>query len=961
MDPHGQGRDAAGQRGRVRKPHPGAVASWWLVCLLALPAAGQDAESGRFNDDVFRRGLKDRGLTDLLEFHLGLQESSNSVEGLLLQRELKLAQAADETRSEDERVEAMKAADEVLLHLIRQWTNDRRVLEWRLEFIRSLVYQRAEPHYLRILYDLGRPEDHERVLQLVGRAIEEIGYLNQGIEKESARINELTAREFDRLEADGYVDQIERMRPQSDYIRWWATFYRALARPPHYPLRTPELKGLLDELRQPDGPLDTPHDTSHVQAQSLLLAGMTCRLLADPAGALTYLNSALATLNGLPDAGERENLQWVATLAMVERVRALRDGRQYDEAITGVEAFRRHVEVTASGDFRLRLLVALLERSVWQARAAQDRIDGRPEQSGQQRRRATQALQELAEENSAYRDAVYDALFHDIRRDEDVLALSPLEQCALLAGLLRQAAELGAAGRSGQPAGARAASERAERRAAVLDRAMRLAYLLLGPEVNLPEPHRAEVLFNLAAAHYERGQLREAMSRFLEVARNHPRFGRAEMAALNAVRLGADLCRNLTLTSRSETRLVYLEALRTLITRYAGSEHATYWQYFFAQTLEEVGELDEAAREYERVDREHEHYLAALAAAVRCRAQSLKNAAGRGESLAGAVWQIKAMVEASNRLNAAVQARLARVSDVQQRRTLERLMAAALVDAGEAYVVPGIDQAAVALDLLKDYEGRFASEKDLIGRMLRVRVIAYEALGQLEEAQRTIPQYVETDPANAGPTMQALFEAIQKEVERLEAAGQAEEAAAKIRSALLLARQIQEWADRSDPALPPETQYAVQRQLAEAHLRAREWATARRLFQACLDTDAARYEDGRPREARAILGMAEALYGLQEYEEALPLFNRIVLGTKTRDTTWWKALLRDLQCRTALKHEPNGIIKVIRQHRVLDAGMGGDTLREAFEALEKENRDRQKEPNRPRDERAGAQTGTQSP
>ena len=959
MNPREQAARSAGHTGPARRPSLGASAAWLFVCLLAAPVAGQDAESRRFSDDVFRRGLKDRGLTDLLELHLGAQESSNSVEGLLLQRELKLAQAADETRSEDERVEALKAADEVLLQLIRHWTDDRRVLEWRLEFVRSLVYRRAEPHYLRILYGLDRPEDHERVLQLTGRAIEEIGYLNQALEKESARISELTAREFDRLEADGYVDQLEQMRPQSDYIRWWATFYRALARPAGNPLRAPELKGLLEELRQTNGALETPHDTSHVQAQSLLLAGMTCRLLTDPAGALTYLNSALATLNGLPDASERENLQWVATLAMVERVRALRDSSQFDEAIAGVESFKRHVEATASGDFRLRLLVALLERSVWQARAAQDGIDGRPEESGQDRRRSTQALQELAEENSAYRDAVYEALFQDIDRDEEVLALSPLEQCALLAGLLRQAVGLAADTPSSPPAGARTASERAERRTAVLDRAIRLADLLLGPDNNLPEPHRAEVLFNLAAAHHERGQPREAMIRFLEVAKNHPRFGRAEMAALNAVRLGAELCRNLTLTSRSETRLIYLDALRTLITRYAGSEHAKYWQYFLAQTLEAVGELDEAAREYDRVDREHEHYLAGLAAAVRCRAQSVKDAAGRGESLGGAVWQIKAMVEASNRLNAAVEARLAKVSDVQQRRTLERLMAAALVDAGEAYVVPGVDQAAVALDLLKSYEDRFPQEKDLIGRMLRVRVIAYEALGQLEEAQRTIPQYVETDPANAGPTMQALFETIQKEVERLEAAGQAEEAEAKIRSALLLARQIQEWADRADPALPAETQYAVERQLAEAHLRAREWETARRLFQHCLDVDAKRYDDKRPREVRAILGLGEALYGLQQYEEALPLFNRVVLGTKTRDTTWWKALLRDLQCRTALKHEPNGIIKVIRQHRVLDAGMGGDTLREAFEALEKENRDRQKEAKGPEGERTGAGAGPQ--
>ncbi len=171
MNRRGQAARSARHAGPARISSLGASAAWLFVCLLAAPVAGQDAESRRFSDDVFRRGLKDRGLTDLLEFHLGAQESSNSVEGLLLQRELKLAQAADETRSEDERVEALKAADEVLLQLIRHWTGDRRVLEWRLEFIRSLIYRRAEPHYLRILYGLDRPEYHERVLQLTGLAI----------------------------------------------------------------------------------------------------------------------------------------------------------------------------------------------------------------------------------------------------------------------------------------------------------------------------------------------------------------------------------------------------------------------------------------------------------------------------------------------------------------------------------------------------------------------------------------------------------------------------------------------------------------------------------------------------------------------------------------------------------------------------------------------------------------------
>ena len=51
----------------------------------------------------------------------------------------------------------------------------------------------------------------------------------------------------------------------------------------------------------------------------------------------------------------------------------------------------------------------------------------------------------------------------------------------------------------------------------------------------------------------------------------------------------------------------------------------------------------------------------------------------------------------------------------------------------------------------------------------------------------------------------------------------------------------------------------------------------------------------------------------------------------------WRALLRDLQSRTALGHPPRDIIKVIEQQRFLYPELGGPVLKRRFQDLLREN------------------------
>ncbi len=185
-----------------------------------------------------------------------------------------------------------------------------------------------------------------------------------------------------------------------------------------------------------------------------------------------------------------------------------------------------------------------------------------------------------------------------------------------------------------------------------------------------------------------------------------------------------------------------------------------------------------------------------------------------------------------------------------------------------------------------------------------------------------------------------MFESIREDVERLKRRGRDEDADRKAAAALLLARQIHRWALADSSRVRPGQRHAIDLQLARALLQAEHYAEAERAFAACLTADANRSPDGVGHDLRAIHGHAESLYQLGQYERALPLFHWLCQALSPGDELWFKALLRDLQCRTRLEHSPEGIIKVIRQQKFLHDDMGGPELRRQFDALLRRNENR---------------------
>ena len=100
----------------------------------------------------------------LLELHLRDFPPASKAERQLMQREVKLAEAADLSRSDRERREAIREANDILERLIDSSRDDPRRFEWRLTLAQSLLYDESEPHLTNLLYRVAGP-DARAVLQ----------------------------------------------------------------------------------------------------------------------------------------------------------------------------------------------------------------------------------------------------------------------------------------------------------------------------------------------------------------------------------------------------------------------------------------------------------------------------------------------------------------------------------------------------------------------------------------------------------------------------------------------------------------------------------------------------------------------------------------------------------------------------------------------------------------------------
>ena len=903
----------------------GAAAVAW-----AYPGGPAPAEETRLPAEPFRKGLQDRGLTELLELHLREFPPANLTSRLLVERELKLAEAADPTRTPEQRQAALADANRRLATLIDQAGDDQRRFEWQLELARSRLYDEAEPYYVSILYRGGSPADRTALLRITEDVVRRLGDLNRELAQEFERIDGLSVRDFEKVERGGYVEALDRAAPQAKYLQLWAWFYDALARDDGDPRRAHNLHAVLDGLAA-DPQLLKPQVGAAMPERipGLLLAGMTQRLLNDHVAAQTHLQQALDVAARVTSPARLVPVEWAIRLARLEQIRNDRDAGQFDRAITLIEQYRRQLNDLGPDAFGVELVLALLERSVHRAQAEQLEAKGRTADADRCRRLAWEPLARLAHRTPERRDEIYATLYDLIPPDANPADLDAFEQAALIAGLLFDAGQTpGDATLTGSPP------------ARLLDRAIDVAQLFLSAPPAGTETLVPEVRFNLAVALYRRGRAGEAAEQFIAVARDDRDFADAQQAAVLAVEICAELHQaGGPIAQAGQER--YLDALEVLVLHYGQSEAARYWRFYYAQLLEKLSRYTLAAYQYAQIEPGHEQYLAARFGRVRALAQAVLQRARREPDALVAIRRAATdVVEEQRAFAAEVRQRQAEAGGEQSATPWQQALAETEVLTAELQVLPQVGQPERALEVLERFPAGEAGPA-LQARVLRVKLLAYEQLGRLAEATDALPAYIASDPERAGATLQSLYASLVEEIDELRRAQRDREADQKAASALLLATHLGDWLHEHAPAsLPRAQRRIIEVQVAEAHLAAQRYADAHRLFDELRATLPEADQQRNETDLRILLGCAEARFGLKEHAEALPMFNELATALPAESRPRWVALLRDLQCRTELGHDPAGILQVINQQEFLHPDLGGPDLADQFKQLRRRNEKR---------------------
>ena len=906
---------------------PALAIGFWVGTSAAVGLAQDEssppAEEFRLDRKTFHEGLKKRGLTEILDLHLKEFPPQGVTAHLLIRRDVELARFADPGLPKEERMRAVAEANRILEELIERDGNDPRRFRWLFDLAHSLVYDEAEPFFTNILYQGGTSADRRSLLGLTTRAVGALTTLSQQLELEYSRIDGLPIETFEQLERNGYVEDIDRLKPQLDYLLLWTVLYDSLPRDDHDPTRLRRLNHIRNYLAGHREMLETPHDDSHVQVQVLLLAGMTARLLNDHLSAREHLDHAIAAAERLTDDAERARVSWAVTLAQIERVRNDRDDGRFEAAGNALKRLRERVTTESGNSFGLHVVAALLERSVLRARAALAEREGRPRDGQRYRDRSWQPLMGLVRSGLERRDEVYATVYGLIEPDATADSLDPFEQCALIAGLLFDA------------------SEHAAEAETLLDKAILVGERFLAEPADATRPLIPEVLYNTTVARYRRGHIVEAARGFRQVADEHPTFPSALSAAILAVQLSAGLYEDPALHNHPEAQELYLKALATLVHKYADTDAARYWRFYYAQLLDELGRYEDAAEEYALVDSEHELHLESVFFRLRCLARAVQAQVAQAPADPLALGEVtNVFFNAQHDFVTRVGGNLVSHLDSGRALRLQSYLARSKLLAAEIQVLPQVNRHAQALKTLSNFESTFSEETAVAGRVWRVRLLAYEALGRVEEAAKAIPAYIAADPENAGPTLKSIYAALAADIDRLTASGDERAIQRKAEVALVVARQIAEWEGQYQQNAPAAERRAVAVRLAEAHLQAGLPERARELFEPLLPSAERSAVSKDPLDLRVAAGYAECLFELDQFALALPRFNALAVRLSPTDPLRWESLLRDLQCRSALGHPPGDIMKVLQQQRLLYPELGGPGLARQFEKLQRETQRR---------------------
>ena len=206
-----------------------------------------------------------------------------------------------------------------------------------------------------------------------------------------------------------------------------------------------------------------------------------------------------------------------------------------------LDRFHGRLNNQADTTFGMKLVTALLERSIYQSRAKNLDKQGRSQEASTYRIESWRSMIRFTQMESDHYDEINANIYNMIPPGTDPNTLDPFEQCAYISGLLVEA------------------KNHPDQSTSYLQQVVKIAERFINHAVDRAEYLIPQVQFNLAVAQYRLGKSLIAAQLFLEVARQHPQFDHAFRATTVAVQLSARLYGN---TTQNQNEVYYFPLLQ---------------------------------------------------------------------------------------------------------------------------------------------------------------------------------------------------------------------------------------------------------------------------------------------------------------------------------------------------------------------------------------------------------------
>lgn len=425
-------------------------------------------------------------------------------------------------------------------------------------------------------------------------------------------------------------------------------------------------------------------------------------------------------------------------------------------------------------------------------------------------------------------------------------------------------------------------------------------------------------LFVLARALLEHDERLFAARRFIELASRYP----ADHQAQRAIELGVTIASELRRKSPTdaEAQSLLREGLAVLLEKYPNLPSINHWRYSAARLAIDESRHDDALHLLQQITPDaaewpDAHFMQAAAERARALTAPPDDVVGLNRQVIAAIDRVQPIIEASHASAGAERRKALR----DYRGLLHVYRAEALLRMNQPQAAL---QAVAAIEREPDVSGL------VVGEALRVRINAYQALRQPDDAQRAIEQFASSSPGQVIQVLPSVLAAMRREVETLLNIGRESEARELASRTMLPTAEILEQATHQMNDDDPGSA-VIRQHIASAYLLSGRFTEA-----------AARYDRllrAAPDAAEILLGRAEALFGMrgeQQLAQAMSIYKRLAAtGPEHNAEHYWLSQLRMLQILDLVSRNTDQIPPRVERLRQHDANLGGDRFKSGFEAL----------------------------